>query len=279
MDALMRQTGLRQVRHDGGREEPLHIGKPGRGVQHQHRESASHAATARRPCSTYCAGGPGGFKTTSVGIPTMLTWCGAAVVLDPSREIGPMVQAYRQEKLGHHVVTLDPADPGFRGVQRARLDRHHSPEAETNVEAAVNWICGETRGQVTSGAEFFDVNAEMVRQGAAWVYRQYDRDPSLLRLEQEARDARRGLWALPEAERCRHGNGVPPRGPVRIQRAQPTSDTSSPEWTRCERLHLRAKRYCREMTNCAEARFYLTKCGLTRLDADGNGVPCESICR
>ena len=26
-------------------------------------------------------GGPGGFKTTSIGIPTMLTWCGAAVVL------------------------------------------------------------------------------------------------------------------------------------------------------------------------------------------------------
>ena len=36
-------------------------------------------------------GGPGGFKTTSVGVPTMLTWPGAAVVLDPSREIGPMV--------------------------------------------------------------------------------------------------------------------------------------------------------------------------------------------
>ena len=30
-----------------------------------------------------------------------------------------------------------------------------SPEAKTNIEAAVNWICGETRGQVTSGAEFF----------------------------------------------------------------------------------------------------------------------------
>jgi len=46
-----------------------------------------------------------------------------------------------------------------------------------------------------------DVNAEMVRQGAAWVYRRYSRDPALLVLEQEARDRRRGLWALPEAER------------------------------------------------------------------------------
>jgi len=30
-----------------------------------------------------------------------------------------------------------------------------APDAETNVEATVNWICGETRGQATSGAEFF----------------------------------------------------------------------------------------------------------------------------
>src|SRR6185503_5063528 len=100
-------------------------------------------------------GGPGGFKTTSVGIPTMLTWCGAAVVLDPSREIGPMVQAFRRQKLGHHVVTLDPAAPGSGAFNVLDWIDIGSPEAETNVEAAVNWICGETRGQVTSGAEFF----------------------------------------------------------------------------------------------------------------------------
>jgi endonuclease YncB( thermonuclease family) len=50
---------------------------------------------------------------------------------------------------------------------------------------------GRTVGRIY--AESIDVNAEMVRQGAAWVYRQYNRDPSLLRLEQDARDARRGL--------------------------------------------------------------------------------------
>ena len=58
---------------------------------------------------------------------------------------------------------------------------------------------GRTVGRVYADA--LDVNAEMVRQGAAWVYRKYSRDPSLLLLEQEARAARRGLWALPETER------------------------------------------------------------------------------
>jgi hypothetical protein len=32
------------------------------------------------------------------------------------------------------------------------------------------------------------------------------------------------------------------------------------------------------MASCAEARFYLQQCGLTRLDADRDGVPCEAIC-
>jgi len=38
------------------------------------------------------------------------------------------------------------------------------------------------------------------------------------------------------------------------------------------------KRYCREMTSCAEARFYLETCGLSQLDGDGDGSPCESLC-
>jgi endonuclease YncB( thermonuclease family) len=46
-----------------------------------------------------------------------------------------------------------------------------------------------------------DVNREMIRQGNAWVYRRYTRDTDLIALETAAREARLGLWALPEAER------------------------------------------------------------------------------
>jgi len=58
---------------------------------------------------------------------------------------------------------------------------------------------GRTVGRVYVGSE--DVNAEMVKQGAAWVYRKYAKDPSLYRLEEQAKAARRGLWGLPEAQR------------------------------------------------------------------------------
>jgi Micrococcal nuclease (thermonuclease) homologs len=47
-----------------------------------------------------------------------------------------------------------------------------------------------------------DVNAEMVKQGAAWVYRKYAQDQALYRLEEQAKAAKRGLWGLPEAQRC-----------------------------------------------------------------------------
>lgn len=58
---------------------------------------------------------------------------------------------------------------------------------------------GRTVGRVFVGA--VDVNAELVRRGSAWVFRRYSNDPTLLRLEADARAARRGLWALPEAQR------------------------------------------------------------------------------
>lgn len=46
-----------------------------------------------------------------------------------------------------------------------------------------------------------DVNAEMVRQGAAWVYTKYLHDRTLLAVEQDARNAKRGLWSLQEDQR------------------------------------------------------------------------------
>jgi len=46
-----------------------------------------------------------------------------------------------------------------------------------------------------------DINAEMVKQGHAWAYREYSFDIDLYKLENEAKIAKRGLWALPESQR------------------------------------------------------------------------------
>jgi len=36
------------------------------------------------------------------------------------------------------------------------------------------------------------------------------------------------------------------------------------------------KVYCSEMTSCEEAIFYLNNCPGTKMDGDGDGIPCES---
>ena len=125
---------------------------------------------------------------------------------------------------------------------------------------------GRTVGTVTVGG--VNVEAEQVWRGLAWVYRQYSDDAQLLALEAEAKAARRGLWA--------DANPLPPwawrHGGRAAAKPEPTPARTDVAG-RCG-----AKRTCAEMTSCAEARFYLNECGLSRLDGDKDGTPCEALC-
>ena len=38
------------------------------------------------------------------------------------------------------------------------------------------------------------------------------------------------------------------------------------------------KKYCKNMSSCAEARYKLEQCGISSLDRDGDGIPCENVC-
>jgi endonuclease YncB( thermonuclease family) len=64
---------------------------------------------------------------------------------------------------------------------------------------------GRTVGRVWAGS--LDVNAELIRRGAAWVYRQYNRDPALLPLEAEARQPGAASGLCRPASKCRRGSG------------------------------------------------------------------------
>ncbi|MBU0648207.1 excalibur calcium-binding domain-containing protein [Patescibacteria group bacterium] len=35
---------------------------------------------------------------------------------------------------------------------------------------------------------------------------------------------------------------------------------------------------CSEMVSCQEAQHYYDACGITELDDDGDGTPCENVC-
>jgi len=59
---------------------------------------------------------------------------------------------------------------------------------------------GRSVGRVYVESPAVDVSAAMVDAGAAWVFDRYAKDPTLYELQQDARQNRRGLWALPPSD-------------------------------------------------------------------------------
>ena len=130
---------------------------------------------------------------------------------------------------------------------------------------------GRTVARVYLGA--VDVSQAMVRLGYAWVFDKYVTDKSLYPLQDEARAARRGLWNDPHAippwdYRAQSKSGTLTALPVPA--VAPAVNPS---------FQCGAKRFCREMVSCEEAKFHLTQCGVTQLDGDGDGVPCAQLCK
>jgi endonuclease YncB( thermonuclease family) len=139
----------------------------------------------------------------------------------------------------------------------------------------VNAVTTDRYGRVVGEVYADDVcvNCELVRDGHAWVYRRYSDDAALILLEDDAREHRRGLWSLPAAEQ------VPPWEWRRGRRtATPRQAAPDPVPEGATRVGCTAKKTCREMQSCEEARFHLTACGLSSLDGDGDGTPCEELC-
>lgn len=169
------------------------------------------------------------------------------------------------------IDTPESKQPYGERAKQALSDLAYNKPARVVVQDTDKY--GRTVGRVYVGG--VDVNAEMIRQGAAWAYRQYLKDQSLLRLEAEAKAAKRGLWALPEAQRMppwewRHGGSA---------KAPTAPAVSASAATASGGFSCSGKRYCREMASCEEAKFYLTQCGVGSLDGNKDGVPCEKLCR
>lgn len=121
-------------------------------------------------------------------------------------------------------------------------------------------------------------NKMMIEEGYAYEYTyntpcKYQAD--FKEAERKAREEKRGLWA---DDTC---NGSLTKGTVSETPApatikaeiEPTSQNTSSSSGSCA-----GKTKCGQMTNCQEAKFYLNNCGVSRLDGDKDGVPCETLC-
>lgn len=132
-------------------------------------------------------------------------------------------------------------------------------------------------------ADGIDINAEQIRAGAAWAYREHLEDKSLLVLEATAKNDQRGMWSLPASDQTppwewRNGaHSRPATNPASnsIPKSQVHNSQagSSGSGFNCNTL-----KWCGQMS-CAEARYQLSQCRNPNLDGDGDGIPCERQCR
>ncbi|ATU95354.1 Ti-type conjugative transfer system protein TraG [Phyllobacterium zundukense] len=101
--------------------------------------------------------GSGGFKTTSVTIPTALKWGGGLIVLDPSSEVAPMVVDHRR-KAGRKVIVLDPSSPatGFNALDW--IGRFGGTKEE-DIVAVATWIMTDNARAASARDDFFRASA------------------------------------------------------------------------------------------------------------------------
>lgn len=133
------------------------------------------------------------------------------------------------------------------------------------AKAKVETIDKYRRSVAIVYCEGIEVNLEQVKSGLAWVYRQYASDQRYFEAEIGAKSSKIGLWSISE-----------PTPPWEYRRGKKTNQQESKTTTPQE---CGSKRTCKQMTSCTEAKFYLTKCGVFSLDKDGDGIPCESLCK
>ena len=131
-----------------------------------------------------------------------------------------------------------------------------------------------------------DVNYQMVLKGYAWHFKKYQKEqkPADRTLYAKAQTNSRlsviGLWQEPDP--IKPGDWRDGERPVKksAKKPKPASRTSPAQNLQIQTTSFSCsdKRFCKHMQSCAEACYYLKQCGITRLDRDKDGIPCESIC-
>jgi type IV secretion system protein VirD4 len=101
--------------------------------------------------------GSGGFKTTSVTVPTALKWGGGLVALDPSNEVAPMVIAHRR-KAGREVFVLSPKDASV-GFNVLDWIGRYGGTKEEDVVAVASWVVTDVGRQTSMRDDFFRASA------------------------------------------------------------------------------------------------------------------------
>jgi micrococcal nuclease len=164
-------------------------------------------------------------------------------------------------------------------IRLAEIDAPEMAQAygDTSKQSLSGMVLGKRVGIISQAVDQYgrlvahlsegeiDVNAEQVRRGLAWEYSSYHSNKAMIAIQEEAKQASRGLWAL--------GNPTPPWIWRKLYPSTyKVADHTELPGASCGKL------YCSEMSSCDEAIYYLTQCGVKSLDGNGDGTPCEQLC-
>ncbi len=122
---------------------------------------------------------------------------------------GPLIRVKDGDSL---VVKVQGVAMDFRlaDIDAPELDQPYGRNAKQELASLASGVqlvlvpidtdrYGRTVAHVWNGATY--LNEEMMKRGAGWFYTAFAHNEALYLVEQEARNAKRGLWALPLKQR------------------------------------------------------------------------------
>ncbi len=165
-------------------------------------------------------------------------------------------------------IRLAEIDAPERDQAYGKASRSSLQEMVWHRQVLVRPLAVDKYGRTVAQLEVngMKVNEEMVRLGLAWEYSNYHSDRRYIAMEQQARQAKRGLWAQRDP--------VPPWD----WRKRHASYAGTPLVLAPGDYTCGSKHHCSQMRSCDEAHYYLTVCGAKALNPTGDGIPCEKLC-
>lgn len=147
----------------------------------------------------------------------LLTLAAASYAADPPKPLPVLAGVVTKVSDGDSIeVRLDsgPARVRFSAVDTPEYDQPYGPQSSAALKAMLPLDSKVELEVVTqdqfhrfvatvwlvSGDKRVNINEAMLREGHAWAYRRYMKDPKFCDIEAEARDAKRGLWAQPVSD-------------------------------------------------------------------------------
>ena len=186
-------------------------------------------------------------------------------------------------------LRLEGSDPpeGFpaRGPPAAKARAGLVQGKEVSVKTVGRDTYGRTLGTLYLGEQ--NINKLMVQEGHAWSTRyKYDRGPYVAD-ERMARAMSRGFnreggAVMPRDFRQLNGACPPPGGaaaapaaPAATPAPKPAAEAVAPQVVADAGRRCDGRKYCSQMTSCAEATWFLKNCPGVQMDGNHDGVPCE----